>query len=74
MFAVTPFRLNHTLNKSSLNTSVQKPKFDLAASLSRPMTWKRHTGKLQPFKQENVYKEPMGVTEASNNMRAATSK
>ena len=56
-FPVTPFKFTATLNQShnksglnmSLNKSAHKAKFDLAASLTRPMTWKPHAGKLKPF-------------------------
>ncbi|KAL5008756.1 hypothetical protein ScPMuIL_014337 [Solemya velum] len=45
----TPFRFNASMN-TSLNTSVSgRAKFDLQASLSRPITWKSHKGKLKPL-------------------------
>lgn len=54
--AITPFKFNATLNQSMghntsnvSNKSMSKNRFDLAASLARPMTWKPHTGKLKPF-------------------------
>ncbi|XP_071165025.1 nucleolar and spindle-associated protein 1-like isoform X2 [Mytilus edulis] len=44
----TPFKFNATLNCTvDGNRSVKRPSFDLKASLSRPMTWKSHKGKLK---------------------------
>ncbi|GAB1608519.1 hypothetical protein Ahia01_001136100 [Argonauta hians] len=37
--------LNFSVNKTS---SATKKKFDLQASLSKPISWKKHTGKLRP--------------------------
>uniref|UniRef100_A0A2C9LLR8 Uncharacterized protein n=1 Tax=Biomphalaria glabrata TaxID=6526 RepID=A0A2C9LLR8_BIOGL len=44
----TPFKF--TGNTICLNgTESSKKSFDLKASLAKPLTWKPHTGKLQPF-------------------------
>ncbi|XP_055878554.1 nucleolar and spindle-associated protein 1-like isoform X2 [Biomphalaria glabrata] len=44
----TPFKF--TGNTTCLNgTESSKKSFDLKASLAKPLTWKPHTGKLQPF-------------------------
>ena len=59
-FVVTPFKNGTSLNQS-LPVSQQKAKFDLKASLSRPMTWKPHTGKVRPFQQENLYSQKAGA-------------
>ncbi|TWW71722.1 Nucleolar and spindle-associated protein 1 [Takifugu flavidus] len=46
----TPGPFVFTGNTSNITTpGAQKPKFDLKASLSRPLTYKPHTGKLKPF-------------------------
>ncbi|CAG13254.1 unnamed protein product, partial [Tetraodon nigroviridis] len=46
----TPGPFVFTGNASCVSTpGTQKPKFDLKASLSRPLTYKPHTGKLKPF-------------------------
>lgn len=60
VFTATPFKLGATLNQT-LPVSQQKNKFDLQASLARPMTWKPHTGKLKPLKQENLYTKNVGA-------------
>uniref|UniRef100_H2U298 Nucleolar and spindle associated protein 1 n=1 Tax=Takifugu rubripes TaxID=31033 RepID=H2U298_TAKRU len=46
----TPGPFVFTGNTSNITTpGAQKPKFDLKASLSRPLTYKPHAGKLKPF-------------------------
>ncbi|CAL1540959.1 unnamed protein product [Lymnaea stagnalis] len=47
--STTPFKF--TGNSTTLNASVasQKKTFDLKASLAKPLTWRPHTGKLQPL-------------------------
>ncbi|KAJ8309282.1 hypothetical protein KUTeg_014156 [Tegillarca granosa] len=54
---VTPFRFTATLNQS-LNESKSVKKFDLKASLSRPVTWKMHTGKIKPVEKIPSYLGP----------------
>jgi len=45
----TPFKFkSNNLNQTTVAASPKK-KFDLAASLSRPVTWKTHKGKLPSF-------------------------
>lgn len=50
---VTPFNFG---DKSLTLTpdSAKKCKFDLQASLAKPITWKKHTGKLRPMAFGNV--------------------
>ncbi|XP_029638147.1 nucleolar and spindle-associated protein 1-like isoform X1 [Octopus sinensis] len=43
----TPF--NFIANKSISSSGAKKPKFDLQASLAKPITWKQHKGKLKPL-------------------------
>ncbi|XP_014783753.1 nucleolar and spindle-associated protein 1 isoform X2 [Octopus bimaculoides] len=43
----TPF--NFTANKNTPSSGAKKPKFDLQASLAKPITWKQHKGKLKPL-------------------------
>ena len=42
-----------TVNRTQ---SVQK-KFDLQASLAKPLTWKPHQGKLKAFHEKSPYKK-----------------
>ena len=60
VFVETPFKLGASLNQT-LPVSQQKQKFDLKASLARPMTWKPHTGKVKPFQQGNLYSQKAGA-------------
>ncbi|KAL8611007.1 hypothetical protein ACOMHN_042623 [Nucella lapillus] len=46
----TPFQFTGNLSMSGVK-SATKPVFDLKASLARPITWKRHTGKLKPLQE-----------------------
>ncbi|KAM7403565.1 hypothetical protein PAMA_004154 [Pampus argenteus] len=51
--AKTPGPFVFTGNTSTITTpgTQKKPNFDLKASLSRPLTYKPHTGKLKPFEE-----------------------
>ena len=60
VFIETPFKLGTSLNQT-LPIRQQKQKFDLKASLARPMTWKPHTGKVTPFQQGNLYSQKAGA-------------
>ena len=59
-FVDSPFKLGTSLNQT-LPISQQKQKFDLKASLARPMTWKPHTGKVKPFQQGNLCSQNAGA-------------
>lgn len=49
---VTPFKFTGSLNTTvDGSRSVKKPSFDLKASLSKPMTWKSHKGKLKSLNE-----------------------
>jgi hypothetical protein len=53
----TPFKFTAT---STLNNTVtSSKKFDLKASLARPITWKTHKGKLKPL--EDSTKSPVYI-------------
>ncbi|BFZ11622.1 hypothetical protein BsWGS_14662 [Bradybaena similaris] len=58
----TPFIF--TGNNASHNTSVtsQKKTFDLKASLAKPLSWKPHTGRLQPLDTNKLQPAPAVVT------------
>ncbi|XP_041467944.1 LOW QUALITY PROTEIN: nucleolar and spindle-associated protein 1-like [Lytechinus variegatus] len=68
--ALTPF------GKTAMATSATKPKnmFDLKASLSKPLSYKPHTGKLKPFAESkinsaNVRAPPSNVATAKTMMK-----
>lgn len=58
----TPFKFNAKLNNTiDAGRSAKKPAFDLKASLSRPMTWKAHKGKLKTLKDTYISNSPKSV-------------
>lgn len=75
----TPFNFG---NKSLTLTpdSAKKSKFDLQASLAKPITWKKHTGKLRPMAFGNVgpqyFKKGLNTSIQTNreNRRADTAR
>ena len=60
--SATPFKFNAKLNNTiDAGRSAKKPAFDLKASLSRPMTWKAHKGKLKTLKDTYISNSPKSV-------------
>ncbi|XP_050406105.1 nucleolar and spindle-associated protein 1 [Patella vulgata] len=62
----TPYNFSGVLNTSAImNSSMKKPSFDLRASLSKPLSWKPHKGKLKPMDLNTSSYKHIGVDKAS---------
>ncbi|XP_041809463.1 nucleolar and spindle-associated protein 1 [Chelmon rostratus] len=68
-----PFVFTGNTSTSTTPGTQKKPNFDLKASLSRPLTYKPHTGKLKPFgetKENTEGKKPLaGVSSHQKNFK-----
>lgn len=53
----TPFKFTGALNVTVNRTQSVQKKFDLQASLAKPLTWKPHRGKLKAFHEKSPYKK-----------------
>ncbi|XP_069117364.1 nucleolar and spindle-associated protein 1-like isoform X2 [Argopecten irradians] len=62
---VTPFRFNATMNSTLNDSKSTSKKFDLKASLARPITWKTHKGKLKPLETASMYSTAKGEPKVS---------
>lgn len=64
----TPFKF--TAVNTTLNTTVASAKkFDLKASLSRPITWKAYKGKLKPLDSDKKSKTPVYVKNSEKTLK-----
>ncbi|KAK6180759.1 hypothetical protein SNE40_008753 [Patella caerulea] len=62
----TPYNFSGVLNTSAImNSSMKKPAFDLRASLSKPLSWKPHKGKLKPMDLNTSSYKHIGVDKTS---------
>ena len=52
-FAVTPFTFKGNQSELNLTIGSTKKKFDLQASLAKPITWRMHKGPLKPLGEES---------------------
>ncbi|XP_068752210.1 nucleolar and spindle-associated protein 1-like [Montipora capricornis] len=63
---VTPFRFSPAVNVPTAPTPTPRKKFDLKASLAKPLPYKPHTGKLKPI---STYKEECRPTISESKLK-----
>ncbi|XP_021361752.1 nucleolar and spindle-associated protein 1-like isoform X2 [Mizuhopecten yessoensis] len=62
---VTPFRFDASINCTLNDSKSTTKKFDLKASLARPITWKTHKGTLKPLETATMYSTAKGEPKVS---------
>ncbi|XP_033734028.1 nucleolar and spindle-associated protein 1-like isoform X2 [Pecten maximus] len=62
---VTPFKFNASINTTLDDSKSTTKKFDLKASLARPITWKTHKGKLKPLDAASMFSTAKGEPKVS---------